>query len=121
MLYTFCISYKRRRFEKRSSDVRLEHLTRDEWRVEHANHLTWQRCVCVTADYALMLHQQQGYHWQFEKTMKVRSETMNGSSGPENGDGEVGENKEGADGMEVDVGGTVGASTSTGMAKTVEV
>jgi len=72
-----------------------------------------------------MLHQQQGYHWQFEKTMKVRSETMNGSSGPENaeGDGEAVENKEGADAMEVDTegAGRAGASTSTGMPKSVQV
>lgn len=33
-----------------------------------------------------MIHEQQGYHWQFEKTMKLRSETMNGSSGPEKAD-----------------------------------
>lgn len=39
-------------------------------------------------DYYLMLHRQQGYHWQFGKTMRVRSETMNMSNGGEKADGD---------------------------------
>lgn len=33
-----------------------------------------------TADFELMVHQQQGWQWQFEKSLKPRSETGNGTS-----------------------------------------
>lgn len=34
----------------------------------------------------MMLHQQQGFQWQFAKTMRLRSETMNESNGGEKGE-----------------------------------
>lgn len=32
-----------------------------------------------------MIHQQQGYHWQFEKTMKSHAEATNGAKTQQNG------------------------------------
>lgn len=40
-------------------------------------------CRKISADFYMMLHQQQGFQWQFAKTMRLRSETMNGSNGGE--------------------------------------
>lgn len=36
--------------------------------------------IVYVADYSIMLHQQQGYYWQFEKTMKLRTGTENGET-----------------------------------------
>lgn len=42
------------------------------------------------ADFSFMLHQQQGFQWQFGKTMRLRSETVNESAAGEKADPQPG-------------------------------